>query len=982
MQKEPWHQRLRHERISRNWRQSDLAEQLGVAITTVQHWERGRHLPSAYFRVKLSALFGNSMQEVNVEDTLLSPILVTSKEADADDVDNKSPKERALWTVPYTRNPYFTGREYLLDQLFHQFAPPSANQPAFLRRAILTQIQAIKGLGGIGKTQIAIEFAYRCLEQGRYIHTLWVVASSEETIQKSFVELTALLPEMVTQGMTDQRKLVAAALLWLEQCEQPWLLIFDNADALPIVQPYLPRHGNGCILLTTRAQATGSLAPSLEVELMEQHEAIYFLRRRAQRCVDGSPQEIEEARTIVETLARFPLALDQAGAYIDETKCSFRDYLQIYQERHYALLSRRGMQITSYPESVATTWSLSFTQIKQANPAAADLLRLCACLAPDHIPEELFTEGASYWPPALRQATADRFAFNQLLQTLLAFSLVTRCSEGHFLGIHRLVQVIQMEQMTPQEQRQWATCAVLAIYAIFPHDPEHDVSSWPQCLRYLEQAYACSQLIQRHHILLPEAAEVLHRIATYLRERAFYPLAEPLYQQAIQIREKQGGAEHLDVAASLHGLAKVYRLQDRYAQAGPLYERALRIREQQVGVEHPLVADSVHDLADLSRGQGKFADAEQLYERALCIRERQLGTEHPQVANTLNNLAILYENQGKFADAERLNRRALYIREQSLGAEHPLVAVSLNNLAILFHRQKNYTEAEHFYRQAFHIWEQQIGSEHPLVAASLNNLAILFHRQENYAEAEHFYRQAFHIWEQQIGSEHPLIATSLYNLAIFYSCQGKYAEAEPLCEKALAIREQQVGVEHPDLATFLNGLAHVYIRQGKYTQAEPLFQRAIHLCTLELDYPKVAYPLDGVAANCCNGQGNCTDVRPLHTRTLSIWEQQVGPEYPEVAYPLSGLARLYREQGKNTEAEALYTSGLHIRERLLGSEHLETAALLHEFAGFQHTCGKYGEAVVLYQRALTICEQALGCAHAKTIDVRQCLQAVLSELSE
>jgi len=200
---------------------------------------------------------------------------------------------------------------------------------------------------------------------------------------------------------------------------------------------------------------------------------------------------------------------------------------------------------------VATTWSLSLQHVEQTNPAAVYLLRLCAFLAPDHIPEKLLTQGALHGPPALQEAVADRFRCNQMLETLLAFSLVKRLSEDRLLSIHRLVQVVQVERLSPQEQRQWAERLVLAVNAVFLRDPE-EVASWPVCLRYLEQVQTCDLLIHEHQLLPPKAADVLDRAGIYLRERALYTLAEPLYQQAIRIREQQGEPEYLAVATTLH----------------------------------------------------------------------------------------------------------------------------------------------------------------------------------------------------------------------------------------------------------------------------------------------------------------------------------------------------------------------------------------------------------------------------------------------
>src|SRR5262249_11111777 len=161
------------------------------------------------------------------------------------------------------------------------------------------------------------------------------------------------------------------------------------------------------------------------------------------------------AINVVVALAQFPLAIDQAGAYIEETGCSVSDYLQLYQRYRHQLLARRGRQATGYPESVVTAWSLSFAPGERTNPAASRVLQLCALLAPDHIPEELLAQGAPFWPLQLQQAAADPLTFNQLLETLLAFSLVKRLAEDRMLSIHRLVQAIQRERMDAEMQRAW-----------------------------------------------------------------------------------------------------------------------------------------------------------------------------------------------------------------------------------------------------------------------------------------------------------------------------------------------------------------------------------------------------------------------------------------------------------------------------------------------------------------------------------------------
>ncbi|HZO75403.1 MAG TPA: FxSxx-COOH system tetratricopeptide repeat protein [Ktedonobacteraceae bacterium] len=893
--------RLVEARKRRQWSQRELADHIGTTQHNVSRWEAGFTTPGPYFRAKLCALFEMSAQELELFD--INPPPSDEKVAElAESASTSVTDAAALWTVPYLRNPHFTGREELLEQLDQQFAVPGDDEPMPLRQAALTQPQAIKGLGGMGKTQIAVEYAYRARERGRYTHILWINAASEEAIITSFGALAGLLPVEAASAETDQRKLVVAVIRWLEQCKERWLLIFDNADEMALLESYLPHQGNGHLLFTTRAHAVGAFASALGVEKMGLVEGTLLLLHRARR-EHASDEERNEAANIVIALDGFPLALDQAGAYIEETGCSFGDYLQTYQQHHQVLLARRGRQATNYPDPVATTWSLSFTQIEQSNPAAVELLHLCAFLAPDAIPEELLTEGAAQWPAALRRAVADGLAFNLLLEALLSFSLIKRQVEERVLSLHRLVQVVQRDTMGWEEQRQWAERVVRAVHGIFPVDPKGDEASWPVCLRYLEQVQVCETLIQQYQLVFPEAAELLDRTGIYLSEHASYTLAEPLYQRVLQLREQFLGPEHPEVARALLKLANVHREWRNSEQAELLFERAIRIQEQALGPEHPDLASSLNGLANLYRREGRNEQAELLFERAIRIQEQALGPEHPDLASSLNGLAVLYRLQSRYEQAEPLFKRAIHIQEQALGPEHSDLALSLNNLANLYYKQGRYEQAEFLYQRAQSIWVQRLGPEHPEVARIFNNLASIYSIQGKYAEAEPLYQRTLLIWEQRLGPEHPSMVFPLEGLANLYCNQGNYEEAEPLYQRALRIFELRLETEHAQMATLLTGLASLYREQGKYEEAAELYQRA-----------------------------------------LQIRKARQGEHHSETAETLHNFALLREAQGKQQEAIALYQRALAIRGQLLGETHPATMATRTRYLALLQTMERMEEA--------------------------------------
>ncbi|GLV54292.1 hypothetical protein KDH_11400 [Dictyobacter sp. S3.2.2.5] len=449
------------------------------------------------------------------------------------------------------------------------------------------QSLALTGLSGIGKTQIAIEYAYRVCGQGQSPHVLWINAANEGTILTSFVTIAHLLSMDLTPYERKPDALVADVLCCVEQKCEPWLMIIDNADNLELIQAYLPHSGNGRLLLTTQVTAVGMLALPIEVDCMEVEDGIRFLLHRARRLDTASPDEVAAARQIVLTLGQFPLALDQAGAYIEETGCSIATYLRLYQDHHQTLLARRGNAFTNHPNPVATTWSFSFQCLEQRNPAAAQLLRLSAFLSPHPLPEEFIRQGAAYWPSALQQAIMDPLAYNQLFQDLLAFSLVKRLSSNRLISVHHLVQVMQIDQMGAAERYEWAKQIIRAMHTLFPRDST-DMVTRSHCLRYLGQVEAYTILMQQQHL---EAAEILAWASSHLAAHELYHIAEPLMRKAFSIREQRAGLLHPDTIQSLSDLAFLYTQQGKERDVRMLYEHLVRAWKGTGGSPHRTIVD-------------------------------------------------------------------------------------------------------------------------------------------------------------------------------------------------------------------------------------------------------------------------------------------------------------------------------------------------------------------------------------------------------
>ncbi len=618
--------------------------------------------------------------------------------------------------------------------------------------AALSQAKAIYGLGGVGKTQTAVEYAYRYHEA--YDWVFWVKADTDLNLATDFGKIASAvgLPQIVGQSLDET---VQAVRRWFETNNR-WLLIFDNADTPAWLKLYRPNNPNGRILITSRAQVFDSLdlAQPLEVEKLSHKEAVEFLYKRTERS-QAQSAEVAAAEALAKELDYLPIVLEQAGAYLLQKKASFSAYLVSYRKQPVPTLQKQLPQTGDYPQSVATTWAMNFQEVEQTVPAATDLLSLSAFLAPDDIPYELLVHGAAYLGDrlsiALADATDDPLLLPELLEHLTRYSLIQVEPEQNCYSIHRMVQAVLRDRMETATQQQWVEQSVEALNATFP---PVEFQTWQECDRLLPHVQAIWQHLKQYPYDSLSLAKLLHQTGRYLHDQAHYSEAETFYVKSLAIREQQLGTEHPDVATSLNTLAKLLRVLERYTEAEPLHLRSLAIREKELGTEHPDVATSCDDLAGLLSSQRRYDEAELLYLRALDIREKQLGTNHPHVAFVLNNLASLYGSQRRFDEAKLHYDRALVISKDFYGENAFEVAEILYNLATLHYCQEDYSKAEPLFLSSLNISEQRFGETHPHVAITVHTLANFYCSQRRYVEAEPLYLRALKTLLNCFGRDH------------------------------------------------------------------------------------------------------------------------------------------------------------------------------------------------------------------------------------
>ncbi len=878
-------------RTRRDLTQQALADALGIRRRTLVRWEQGDYLPESKTMVlelarclKLDEQEARQLLEASL--TALSP----------------------YWSVPLPRNSYFTGREEILEELHVQLGVGQA--------IALIQSAVLHGLGGVGKTQIALEYAYQHFLE--YSAVFWIEAETEESIIANLLHIAEVL-QLPEREVKDQQHIVAAVQHWLSTHNQ-WLLLWDNVEHLEVVQHFLLTVRQGALLITTRAQALGTLARGIEVRPMQQEEGLLFLLRRAkelepeasnqqlQQFARQKPQEYEAARELVREMGGLPLALDQAGAYREETQCGLSAYLDLLHTQQGALLFRRGEQTCEHPEPVATTFQLAMTAALQRHPAVGDLLRVGAFLQPDAIPEELFRQGGMHLGEALSTVTGEDLSWNHLMAAACDYSLLSRQGHQQTFSLHRLVQAVVLNAMEERERDTFRLRVLHALERSFPNVGLEDATSvWKQCERLFPHALGYIQAVDGAEDPLV-GASLIYKVARYLRLRGQYGEAEALFQRAVSLREQALGETHPDFAVALHELAETSREQGNYHQAEVLFQRALCILEQALGADHPEIVSPLGNLAILLAKQGKCVQATSLLQRVLHISEQTWGPDHPLMATALLNLATVSYKQTDDAQAVVLFQRALRILEQALGADHPQVAFPLNNLAEISIKQGKYDQALLLLQRAVRISEQALGVDHPQLAYSLAHLAEISAHQCNNEQAAQLYQRVLTIREQWLAPDHPDTGSALHDLALFRQRQGRSEDAITFASRALTIRVQVLGESHPHTVA-TRTLYTRLLQQSTHRERGQPDQRSL-LCRSVQERSDQQWPAEGVSVETAVSFSSSEDASlqaffdaccELHPRAWCRsadlwWAYQQWVEQRQERYPLSRRAFIVQLQ--------------------------------------------------------------------------------------
>jgi len=680
------------------------------------------------------------------------------------------------------RSALLAGREGLLAELDARLADGADR--AGPRLAVLC------GLGGAGKTSVAVEYAHRHLAE---TGVCWLLPAEDAAVlADQFAVLAALLG---VREVTDARDPVASVHAVLARTDARWLLVFDNAPDQALVERFLPPAGNGRVLVTTQSQHWPP-GQALDVPVLDPAVAAGFLVNRT------GDSDQAAARQLADELGGLPLALEQAAAYMQATDTTLARYLPLFQARQGDLLARG--EAAGHREHTAATLGLAVSRLDGDAPAAAGLLRLLAFLAPEPVPLGLLLAGKNTAERLEKETAAvvgplwgDAVAVGDAVTALRRYSLVTPTGDG-LVQVHRLVQAVTRAQLTDQEAGHWQQAAAAAVDAAIPADTQIP-AAWPECALLLPHARA----------VLDPTSDGIWRIAQYLGYSGSYLTARDMFTLiASDYQESEDyGPEHPSTLTARASLASwtgqagdAVGARDQYAALLPVIERVF-------GPEHP---DTLTARASLARWTGQAGDAagaRDQYAALLPVRERVFGPEHPDTLGTRIEFAYWTGEAGDAAGARDQLTVLLPLTERILGPEHPGTLIVRNQLARRTGDAGDAAGARDQLTVLLPLTERILGPEHPDTLVVRGGLARWTGQAGDAAAARDQYAALLPIFERVQGPQHPETLITRNNLADWTGQAGDAAAARDQYAALLPVRERVSGPEHPDTLIARAGLA-------------------------------------------------------------------------------------------------------------------------------------------------------------------------------
>ncbi|KAJ7194276.1 hypothetical protein GGX14DRAFT_679055 [Mycena pura] len=820
----------------------------------------------------------------------------------------------------------FHGRQIILESMEQFFASNQSGQ----------QIYVLYGLGGSGKTQIALKFIEQ--HKAHFTHKFFVDASSPESITNNFKMITSMLniPEETVDG----------AMSWLASKSEEWLLLFDNADDTNLgLNDFFPQCKHGNIIITTRNPELRVYGAHSHVSNMEEEEAVQLLLMSAAQV--HTPPNDTYAQNIVKELCCFPLAIIQAGAYIAKSQ-DLAGYLGLYDDNRAQLLSKKLVQShDKYAWTVYTTWQLSFERL---GPVAQEFLMLCSHLHHEGISEDIFKSASVYvctkqWPSEPDLVVCKKFLaqfygldsrwssmkFRDVVTEILSFSLMDFNPERQVLSMHPLVH-------------RW--CSEVVADSDLYNNCIHGVVG--MCIG------ATSELHHLGSMLVP------HLLATYGNNMG--NIMVPDFRQEY---------------------ARVYYWAGYHNKARQLQLNVLAKCHSLLGEHHTDTLTAMQNLANTHRQLGELDDAKALEIDVLAKRHNLLGEHHLDTLTAMQNLAITYAELGELDDAKALEIDVLAKRHNLLGEQHPDTLTAMQNLANTHRQLGELDDAKALEIDVLAKRHNLFGEHHPDTLTAMHNLAITHAKLGELDDAKALEIDVLAKRHNLLGEHHPGTLTAMANLAITHRQLGELDNAKALEIDVLAKRHNLLGVHHPDTLIAMQNLAYIHRQLGELNDAKALEIDVLakHHNLLGEHHPDTLRAMQNLAITHAE-LGELDDAKALEIDVLAKRHNLLGERHLDTLTAMHNLAITHAELGELDDAKALEIDVLAKRRNLLGEHHPDTLTAMANLAITHRQLGELDDAKALEIDVLAKHHNLLGEHHPNTLTAMQNLAVTHTELGE
>ncbi|CAG7990293.1 unnamed protein product [Penicillium salamii] len=820
------------------------------------------------------------------------------------------------FVVPFERNIRFLGREDEVSKIERMILTANSHRKA-----------AISGLGGVGKTQIALELAYRLRNRpGSSYSVFWITATSAEAVEQALMEISEQLNLTQSTSATDAKTRVKQHLS--QKSAGHWLLVIDNADDMELwwrssvsLKTFLPASEYGFTLLTTRNHqlATKLAGPDvIKISQMEENMAITLLEHALIQT--ELMQDDMSATCLVNRLDGLPLAIIQAASYINENSLSLETYISLLDDHELGkveLLSQDFDDEWRYigtESAVATTWLISFAEIEKLSALAAEYLSFISCLDLQEVPLSLLPSGES------------RVKQHNSLGILKAYSFVTERTSSRSIIIHRLVHLATRHWLRRNDTlTYWTRKSGQRLREVFPPSKHEHRALWRSYLPHAQYILQ-SKILQKL-----DWEELAQKVAHCLYSDSRYQEAEILFREVLQEKRQRLNTEDPQIISCTEWIAGTLWAQGRLSEAEEMQVNIIEVRNRLLGPENPQVLSSIGNLASTYMNQGRWSQAEELEKSLLDRFNASQGPKHPQTLTAKSNLASTHRSQGRWKMAEELELEVLAQRRILLGLTHPDTITSMNNLASTYISLGRWGRAEELQMQLLDIMKP-MGPEHSDYLSMMGNLASTFRHQGRWKEAEDLEVQAMKQFKLFLGIEHPNTLTSMANLASTYRGQKRWLEALELEIETTKALKSVLGQQHPITLRSMGNLASTNRCLGRLQDARMLEEEVMNnfRSTLGLDHPDTLTSMANLACT-YRYESRLLQAEELELQVFEKRKAILTPKHPDSLSSMWNLSRTWKKQGRDNDAVELLRDCIELYNQELGRAHPDTIEATAEF---------------------------------------------------